>query len=103
LNAPQKIGIANRSGWAAYLRNDTLFVKRTDWDDTAAYPDFGVNTETYTSGNFIELETLGPLRNVPAAAAAVHEERWFLFKGVSAGTTEAALDATLQPLVAQTK
>jgi hypothetical protein len=102
-NAPQKIGIANRSGWAGYLRNDTLFVKRTDWDDTAAYPDFGVNTETYTSGNFIELETLGPLRKVPPAAAAVHEERWFLFRGVSAGTTEAALEATLQPLVAQTK
>jgi hypothetical protein len=102
-NAPQKIGIANRSGWAGYLRNDTLFVKRTDWDDTAAYPDFGVNTETYTSGNFIELETLGPLRKVPPAAAAVHEERWFLFRGVSVGTTEAALEATLQPLVAQTK
>ena len=55
MNAPQKIGVANRVGWAGYLRNDTLFIKRVDWDDTAKYPDFGVNTETYTAGNFIEL------------------------------------------------
>ena len=69
LNAPQKIGVANRRGWAGYLRNDTLFVKRVDWDETAAYPDFGVNTETYTSANFIELETLGPLRKVAPGGA----------------------------------
>jgi hypothetical protein len=103
MEAPQKIGVANRRGWAGYLRNDTLFVKRVDWDDTAAYPDFGVNTETYTAGNFIELETLGPLRKVPPGAAAVHEERWSLFKGVNPGNTESALDAALQPLVSQTK
>ena len=52
---------SNRRGWAGYLRNGTLFVKRVDWTKAAAYPDFGVNTETYTAGNFVELETLGPM------------------------------------------
>jgi hypothetical protein len=103
LKAPQKIGVANRRGWAGYLRNDTLFIKRVDWDDSATYPDFGVNTETYTSENFIELETMGPLRKLSPGAEATHEERWSLFKGVSAGTTEASLDSVLQPLVAQAK
>jgi hypothetical protein len=28
-----------------------------------------------------------------------HEERWSLFKDVDAGTTEASLDAALQPLL----
>ena len=103
LKASQKIGVANRRGWAAYLKTGTLFIKRVDWDETAAYPDFGVNTETYTSENFIELETIGALRTIAPGAAATHEERWSLFKGVSAGTTEVSLDAALQPLVAQAK
>ena len=35
-------------------------------------------------------------------AAAEHTEHWFLFKGVDIGATEAALDAAISPLVAQT-
>ena len=100
---PQKIGVANRRGWAGYLRNGTLFVKRYDWRDGATYPDFGVNTETYTSAGFIELETLGPLSDLAPGASADHEERWFLFRDVGGGDTEAALDAALEPLIAQTR
>jgi hypothetical protein len=103
MTPPQKIGVANRRGWAGYLRDGILFVKRVDWDDAATYPDFGVNTEAYTAANFIELETLGPLRPVSPGAAATHEERWALFKGVDVGTSDASLDAALQPLVAETK
>jgi hypothetical protein len=98
MSAPQKIGVANRQGWAGYLRRDLLFVKRVRWEEGASYPDFGVNTETYTAANFIELETLGPLRRLQPGDSATHEERWSLFKGVDAGTTEASLDAALQPL-----
>ena len=73
----QKVGIANRQGWAAYHRNGHLFVKRYDWNDSATYPDFGVNTEAYTAGAFVELETLGALdieltpQDVAAIEAAV--------------------------------
>ena len=98
MSTPQKIGVANRQGWAGYLRRDLLFVKRVRWEEGASYPDFGVNTETYTAANFIELETLGPLRRLQPGDSATHEERWSLFKGVDAGTTEASLDAALQPL-----
>jgi hypothetical protein len=102
LKEPQKIGIGNTQGWAAYLRNRMLFVKRFGWVEGAIYPDFGSNTETYTAGNFIELETLAPLTRLTAGASAEHTERWFLFKNVDVGASEQTLEAALQPLVRQT-
>ena len=98
----QKIGVGNAQGWAAYVRNRTLFVKRYPWVAGATYPDFGSNTETYTAGTFIELETLGPLESVAPGASVEHVERWYLFRNVNAGASEQALDAALAPLVAQT-
>jgi hypothetical protein len=99
----QKVGIANRQGWAAYHRNDLLFVKRYDWQDTARYPDFGVNTETYTAGAFIELETLGPLVTLAPGAAATHEERWSLFRAVEQPASDDALATVLAPHIAATR
>jgi hypothetical protein len=103
LKEPQKIGLGNQRGWGAYLRNRTLFVKRFDWVKDATYPDFGSNTETYTAGSFIELETLAPLVRLAPGAAVEHTERWFLFKDVDAGKTEQTLEAAIQPLVDRTR
>jgi hypothetical protein len=103
MKEPQKIGAGNAQGWAAYLRNRTLFVKRFPWAADATYPDFGSNIETYTAGSFIELETLGPLARLAPGAAAEHTERWFLFRNVDAGTSEATLDAALRPRVEETR
>lgn len=95
----QKVGIANRQGWAAYHRNAHLFVKRYDWQDSATYPDFGVNTEAYTAGAFVELETLGALVSLAPGAAATHEERWSLFRGVDLPASDDALQQVLTPLL----
>jgi hypothetical protein len=102
LKEPQKIGIGNAQGWAAYLRNRTLFVKRFPWVEGATYPDFGSNMETYTAGNFIELETLAPLTRLAPGRSAEHVERWFLFRNVDAGASEQTLESALQPIIAQT-
>jgi hypothetical protein len=91
----QKIGVSNRRGWAGYWKNGLLFIKRYDYTDGATYPDFGVNTETYTSENFVELETLGPMKHLAPGQANTHEERWTLHKDVQVGSTEDALDAAL--------
>jgi hypothetical protein len=99
----QKVGIANKQGWAAYHRNGQLFVKRYDWQDTATYPDFGVNTEAYTAGAFVELETLGAQVSLAPGAAATHQERWFLFKDVHQPPGDDALAAALAPHLAQTR
>ena len=103
MKEPQKIGVGNRQGWAAYLRKRTLFLKRFAWVEDANYPDFGSNTETYTAGNFIELETLGPLARLAPNGSADHTERWFLFGNVDAGESEQTLDVALQRTLAQTQ
>ncbi|HEV2705002.1 MAG TPA: hypothetical protein VGV59_03710 [Pyrinomonadaceae bacterium] len=96
-DAPQKIGLLNKQGWAAYLREATLFVKTVAYREGASYPDYNSNTQTYTAGSFIELETLAPLQYLEPGESAEHEERWFLFDRVEASVEadEATLDAAI--------
>lgn len=95
----QKIGIANKQGWAAYHHGTTLFVKRFNYQEGATYPDYGSNAEVYTSGSFVEVETLGPLQQLDAGASIEYTERWHLFPNVNIGNTEATLDTALTPLL----
>jgi hypothetical protein len=99
---PQKIGALNKQGWAAYRRADQLFIKRFAYEASATYPDYGCNVETYTAGNYIELESLSPLRQLAPDATTTHTEHWHLFANVDTGTTEDALHEALEPLIAQT-
>ena len=99
---PQKIGIANKQGWSAYALQQTLFVKRFTHQEGANYPDYGSNNETYTAANFMEIETLSPIRHLEPGQFAEHLERWFLFKNVNLGTNEAGVEAALGPLIGQT-
>ena len=101
-NEPQKIGIANKPGWAAYHRGRTLFVKRFPYDEAARYPDYGSNCEIFVSGPFVEVETLGALQRLEPGASAEHVEHWYLFPDVEIGGTEATLDAALEPLLPKT-
>ena len=97
---PQKIGVGNRQGWAAYHHGRTVFVKRFAHDAQKTYPDYGSNVEVYTAGSFIELETLGPLALLGPGAVAEHVERWQLFGNVDLGASEDSLHAALSGLVA---
>ncbi len=98
LDEPQKVGIADKQGWAAYARNDLLFLKRFDYEDDMTYPDGGCNCETFTKGSFVEVETVGPVHLLDPGEAAEHVERWELFKGVEIGDTEDSVAAALAPL-----
>ena len=102
LHDPQKIGLANRQGWAAYHRDGLLFVKRFPWRDDACYPDMGCNTETYTAGDFMEVESLGPLTRLEPGESVEHLERWYLFDGVMIGEDEESVERALAPLLART-
>jgi len=103
LNFAQKVGVANKQGWMAYLNAGTLFVKRFPFVEGAKYPDDGCNCETFTKGSFMEVETVGPLVLLQPGGSAVHVERWSLFGGVDAGATEASLDAAITPCVGKTE
>jgi len=98
IDEPQKIGIANKQGWAGYLRGTTLFVKCMPYIDGAAYPDGGCNVETFTKADFVEVETVAPLSTLARGEAAEHTERWHLFADVAAGDDEGSLDAAIAPL-----
>ncbi|HZH33759.1 MAG TPA: hypothetical protein VEX64_02905 [Pyrinomonadaceae bacterium] len=80
---PQKIGVLNHQGWAAYIWQELLFIKRYDSIENALYPDFNCNTELYTAGSFIEVESLAPLQSVAPGESAMHTERWQLFSNTS--------------------
>jgi hypothetical protein len=99
---PQKAGVANKQGWCAYSLNKTLFVKRFPYKDGSNYPDQGCNNEVYTAGSFMEVETLGPMNHLEPGQSAEHVERWYLYKGIDIGATEASLDAAISPIVAET-
>jgi hypothetical protein len=79
---PQKLGHFNEKTIGAYLLGSDLFVKRYDADPSKVYADFGASYETFTNGDVLELETLGPLEDVAPGAAVEHVERWSLHKDV---------------------
>ena len=76
----QKIGVLNKQGWAAYEWKTLRFTKRFSVYEGAAYPDMGSNTEVYTAGGFIEVETLSPLADLGASGTIRHTETWALEK-----------------------
>ena len=94
----QKIGIRNSLGWAAYYLNGDLFLKRYQLEPDANYPDFGCNTEVYTDGDILEVETLGPLASIQPGDAVEHTEQWSLNK-LELGEDESEIDQKILPLV----
>lgn len=91
--APQKLGHFNEKTVGAYLLGSDLFVKRYDAYPSKPYPDFGASYETFANGDFLELETLGPLEDVAPQATIDHVERWSLHRNISiAAWTDEELD-----------
>jgi hypothetical protein len=89
-----KIGLQGRPGWAAYRRGDAVLVKRATWLDGEAYPDMDASVQCYSSGDFIEVETLGPLVTLAPGQSTIHRETWTLHR-VDAG---APMDVVLMQL-----
>lgn len=81
-----KIGVDSAQGWAAYLLDGTLFLKRFPHDAKGQYPDGGATIEVYSSHEFLELENLGPLTTIKPGAEIVLPEDWWLFTGVTVPT-----------------
>jgi len=96
---PAKIGIAHREGWVAYQLDRNVFVKHFAWKDGAAYPDGGVNFETFSNEDMLEVESLGPLVVLKPGSGVEHVETWELFRDVPKIRTEADVDRFLRPLI----
>ena len=78
LGHQQKIGILNKQGWAGYRLGDLFFRKSFEYVDGASYPDMNSNTEIYTAGVFVEVESLSPLRILETGDSITYTETWEL-------------------------
>lgn len=97
--APQKLGVANKQGWAAYRLGRTLFVKRFGYEEGARYPDLGCNNEVFTAGSFVEVESLSKLTALEPGESIEHVERWSLFKDFTAADSDEDLEAAVKALL----
>jgi hypothetical protein len=97
---PTKLGLAHKLGSVGYLNAGTLFVKWFEYREGQIYPDDGVNFETFTKENMLEIETLGPLISLDPGQSVEHTERWELFGGLGSLGDEAQIEATIAPRLA---
>jgi hypothetical protein len=93
---PTKIGLAHKLGWVGYLNGGTLFVKHIGYQEGKTYPDQGVNFETFTNEEMLEIESMGPMIKLAPGAAVEHKETWELFKDVEAFKDEEGIDKQIK-------
>ena len=74
-----KFGIRTDSGYAAYFRNKTMFIKRFELDDSIC-PDYDCNYESYTCGEMLEMESLSPLTVLEYNEFVIHNESFELYE-----------------------
>ena len=93
----QKLGITNYPGWSAYWLDGTTFIKSSRVIAGARYPDLGCCFETFTNGEMIEFETLGPLVSIAPGKRTTHIEFWTVVDGLPKPSTDAAFAKSLAP------
>jgi hypothetical protein len=98
---PQKMGLTNTHGWAAYYKHGTLFVKRTAYHPHATYPDNNSNYEFFMNNTMLEVESLAPLTTLAPHHSVEHTETWSLFRDVPEPNSEADILREILPLVAK--
>ena len=76
-----KVGSYNPFGWAAYMMEKALFIKRFPVGDFRKLPDMGSNAEVYVHDAYLELETLGELVWLQPGEAVMFEETWEVIPG----------------------
>ena len=100
--SPQKAGLFHEHTAAAYLLDGNLFVKHYKADPALTYPDFHSSFQIFTNGSFLELETLGPLRELAPGESVTHLERWSLYRDLRIDSfSDDELDRVVLPLFDQ--
>ncbi|MBN1303248.1 MAG: hypothetical protein JXA13_02345 [Anaerolineales bacterium] len=80
---PFKVGYFSQHGWTGYYNKGVFLRKTQDLHPDMPYPDFNCTTETYCNDQFIELETLGPLRTLKPGESTTLTETWDLFTNLA--------------------
>ena len=96
-SSPQKAGTFNKNTVGAYLLGSDLFIKRATANDPSEQPDYGCSYETFSSADFLEMETLSALKTLAPGASVDHTEHWTLHRNVKIPTwTDDAIDRVLK-------
>jgi len=93
-----KIGSDSAQGWAAYLLDRTLFLKRFPHDPGGNYADGGSTIEVYSNHEILELEHLGPLTTIGPGEEISLPEDWWVIPDVDIPADTHPRDI-LQPLI----
>ena len=96
---PQKLGLRVKQGWAGYVLDGVLFVKRFGCQEGATYPDFDSNCEIFTDHRILEIESLGPLAPVQPGQTVSQIEDWHLIDGVETPGNDDEVEKWIQPHV----
>lgn len=70
-----KIGVNNKQGKVLYFKDGVLVTKQYEVTDED-YPDWGCSAELYTCKDFLEAESLSPLKDIRPGGELLHRERW---------------------------
>ncbi|HEY8506082.1 MAG TPA: hypothetical protein VIL46_15960 [Gemmataceae bacterium] len=97
---PTKIGLAHRQGWVGYLNEGTLFVARFGYDERANYPDLGVNYQTFSNEDMLEIEPIGGVVTLEPGGKAELSIDWELHAVAGEVKSEADVDRLILPRVA---
>lgn len=96
-----KVGSYNSLGWAAYMLEKALFIKRFPVGDFRMLPDMGSNVEVYVHDRYLELETLGELTWLNPGGSVTFEETWEVIPGTYATDLEGARTMMKQLFLSQ--
>lgn len=97
---PFKIGYFNSHGWMAYWINGRLFKKSFQVTGKSNYPDGNCSSESYCGNRFIELESLGPIKQLSAGESTTLLESWEIFSHLDVPFLSSELQKTIFDLMA---
>lgn len=69
-----KLGIKNTAGFGFYIKDDLVFIKKSNYKAGKTYPDANCNFEAYTNDKIIEMEGLSPMETLEQNQTIVYEE-----------------------------
>ena len=94
-----KLGMNSEHGQVLYFNRGLVFTKRFSPAENGVYPDGGMSFETFTNGLFLEMETLGELKELAPGETATHTETWSLAKGEFPGEDDTLLEKAVKQYV----
>ncbi len=78
LKSTFKLGALVKDEWVAYINGGHAFIKQFNFEKEENYPDYKSNVEVFTDESMLELETLGPLKEIDRGETIEHSEKWKL-------------------------